>query len=366
MSRTDQTSAHHHNMHGLPVIKPFRLGKHVLGRPILLAPMVGVSDVPFREVCLQQGATLTIAEMLPADTAMWKSEKNRLRLRRTAACGPEIVQIAGFDPAMMSEAARLNADMGAEVIDINMGCPAKKVLKKAAGSALMRDPELVEQILRAVVQAVDIPVTLKMRTGWCRAQKNGVDIARIAEDCGIRMISVHGRTRECRFVGEVEYDTIAAIKQSVSIPVIANGDIDSPEKAVEVLRHTGADGLMIGRAAQGRPWIFREIRQYLEQGERARPPSASEISILMQDHIRALHAFYGDFRGTLFARKHIDWYSKALPGGDLLKARFMLADSVTAQQDLLQIWHREHLSLLSAVTTQTQHSNQHRDLPVSG
>lgn len=341
MNTTDQTPGQTCNPHGLPDIKPFRLGKHLLSRPVLLAPMVGVSDVPFREVCLQQGATLTIAEMLPADTAMWTSEKNRLRLKRTAACGPEIVQIAGFDPAMMAEAARLNADMGAEVIDINMGCPAKKVLKKAAGSALMRDPELVEQILRAVVQAVDIPVTLKMRTGWCRLQKNGVDIARIAEDCGIRMISVHGRTRECRFVGDVEYDTIAAIKQSIGIPVIANGDIDSPEKAVQVLKHTGADGLMIGRAAQGKPWIFREIHQYLAYGRFARPPSATEISVLMQDHVRALHAFYGDFRGTLFARKHIDWYSKALPGGDLLKSEFMQADCVTAQQDLLQNWHRE-------------------------
>ncbi|TFH75839.1 tRNA dihydrouridine synthase DusB [Gammaproteobacteria bacterium LSUCC0112] len=353
MNTIDQTPVSYGNLHGLPDARPFRLGKHVLSRPILLAPMVGVSDVPFREVCLQQGATLTIAEMLPADTAMWKSEKNRLRLKRSTACGPEIVQIAGFDADMMAEAARLNADMGAEVIDINMGCPAKKVLKKAAGSALMRDPELVEQILRAVVAAVDIPVTLKMRTGWCRAQKNGVDIARIAEDCGISMISVHGRTRECRFVGDVEYDTIAAIKQSVCIPVIANGDIDSPEKAIQVLKHTGADGLMIGRAAQGRPWIFREIREFLDGGEHAVPPSASEISNLMQDHIRALHAFYGDFRGTLFARKHIDWYSKALPGGDLLKSSFMAADSVESQQDLLTNWHRENLSMLMSCAAHT-------------
>lgn len=365
MNKTDQTSAPQCNLHGLPDITPFWLGKHLLARPILLAPMVGVSDVPFREVCLQQGATLTIAEMLPADTAMWKSEKNRLRLKRTAACGPEIVQIAGFDPSMMAEAARLNADMGAEVIDINMGCPAKKVLKKAAGSALMRDPELVEQILRAVVQAVDIPVTLKMRTGWCRLQKNGADIARIAEDCGIRMISVHGRTRECRFVGDVEYDTIAAIKHSVGIPVIANGDIDSPEKAVQVLKHTGADGLMIGRAAQGRPWVFREIRQYLELGEHASPPSAKEISLLMQDHIRALHAFYGDFRGTLFARKHIDWYSTVLPGGDSLKSVFMQASCVTAQQDLLHDWHREHLSTLTATTAQMLNPSGLRDFSVS-
>jgi len=335
----------------LPPPVPFRLGKHTLTRPVILAPMVGVSDLPFREICLQQGATLTVAEMLPADTALWKSEKNRLRMKRSGACGPEIVQIAGFDPQMMAEAAKLNADMGAEVIDINMGCPAKKVLQKAAGSALMRDPDLVEQILRTVVNAVDVPVTLKMRTGWCRAAKNGPEIARIAEDCGIAMLSVHGRTRECRFLGEAEYDTIAEIKQSISIPVIANGDIDSPQKAAYVLRHTGADGLMIGRAAQGRPWIFREVRQYLEMGELATPPSAADISILMQDHISALHAFYGEFRGALFARKHIDWYSKALPGGDELKARFMCMETAEDQRTLLQQWHVQHLEMQTPALT---------------
>lgn len=325
----------------------FQLGAHRLQRPILLAPMVGVSDLPFREVCIQQGATLTVAEMLPSDTAMWKTEKNRLRMKRSAAAGPEIVQIAGFDPQMMAEAARINADMGAEVIDINMGCPAKKVLKKAAGSALMRDPELVQQILEAVVKAVDIPVTLKMRTGWCRAEKNGIDIARIAEDCGIQMLSVHGRTRECRFLGEAEYDTIAEIKRRISIPVIANGDIDSAEKAAWVLSHTGADGLMIGRAAQGRPWIFREINQYLQHGEHAALPSALDISDLMQDHIRALHAFYGESCGALFARKHIDWYSKALPGGSDLKASFMAETDMESQQQLLKDWHQNHLTTLA-------------------
>jgi tRNA-dihydrouridine synthase B len=333
----------------LPSAVPFRLGKHTLSRPVILAPMVGVSDLPFREICLQQGATLTVAEMLPADTALWNSEKNRLRMKRSGSCGPEIVQIAGFDPDMMAEAARLNADMGAEVIDINMGCPAKKVLQKAAGSALMRDPDLVQQILSAVVRAVDVPVTLKMRTGWCRAQKNGPEIAKIAEDCGISMLSVHGRTRECRFLGDAEYDTIAEIKQSVRIPVIANGDIDSPQKAVQVLRHTGADGLMIGRAAQGKPWIFREIRQYLELGELASPPSAYDISVLMQDHIRALHAFYGEFRGALFARKHIDWYSKALPGGDELKSQFMDVSDAESQRLLLTQWHQQHMESLAAL-----------------
>lgn len=317
----------------------FRLGSHTLRQPLLLAPMVGVSDLPFREICLQQGATLTVAEMVPANTQLWNSEKNRLRLKRSGNCGPEIVQIAGFDPDMMAEAARLNADMGAEVIDINMGCPAKKVLKKAAGSALLKDPDLVEKILKAVVNAVGIPVTLKIRTGWCRAERNGPDIAKIAEDCGIAMLSVHGRTRECRFLGDAEYDTIARIKQSVSIPVIANGDIDSAEKARHVLQYTGADGLMIGRAAQGKPWIFREVRHFLETGEMPAPPTAQDISTLMLDHIRALHAFYGEFRGALFARKHIDWYSRTLPNGDLLKQQFMAVDTATEQLDVLDQYH---------------------------
>jgi tRNA-dihydrouridine synthase B len=322
----------------------FKLGKHHLYQPILLAPMVGVSDLPFREICLQQGATLTVAEMLPADSRTWSSEKNRLRLKRTGKCGPEIVQIAGFDPVMMADAARKNADMGAEVIDINMGCPAKKVLKRAAGSALMRDPELVEAILRAVVSAVDVPVTLKMRTGWSRDQRNGADIARLAEDCGIQMISVHGRTRECRFLGDAEYDTIAQIKHSVNIPVIANGDITSPAKARFVLDHTGADGIMIGRAAQGSPWIFRQIREYLDTGRNGSNPPAADISTLMIDHIRALHAFYGDFKGALFARKHIDWYSKALPGGEYLKQQFMLTTDALEQRDILGSFHEKLLT----------------------
>lgn len=317
----------------------FRLGAYTLRQPLLLAPMVGVSDLPFREICLQQGATLTVAEMVPANTRLWNSEKNRLRLKRSGNCGPEIVQIAGFDPDMMAEAARLNADMGAEVIDINMGCPAKKVLKKAAGSALLRDPDLVERILKAVTGAVDIPVTLKIRTGWCRTQRNGPDIARIAEDCGIAMLSVHGRTRECRFLGDAEYDTIAQIKQSVSIPVIANGDIDSAEKARYVLQYTGADGLMIGRAAQGKPWIFQEVRHFLDTGELPAPPTAHEIGTLMVDHISALHAFYGEIRGALFARKHIDWYSKALPDGDSLKQEFMAVDFAAQQKNVLDQYH---------------------------
>lgn len=323
--------------------KSFQLGKHVLHQPLLLAPMVGVSDLPFREICLQQGATLTVAEMVPADTALWSSEKNRLRLKRSGNCGPEIVQIAGFDPQMMAEAALRNVEMGAEVIDINMGCPAKKVLRRAAGSALLREPQLVESILKAVVGAVPVPVTLKIRTGWSPEHRNGRLIARISEDCGISMLSVHGRTRECRFVGEAEYDTIAEIKQEVSIPVIANGDITTPQKAAQVLRHTGADGLMIGRAARGQPWIFREIRHFLDTGDMPPPPDPIAISDLMQDHVRALHAFYGPDKGVLFARKHIHWYSKVLPGGDALKEQFMLATCIERQLDILCQYHDSYL-----------------------
>jgi len=318
----------------------FTLGRHTLRQPLMLAPMVGVSDLPFREICLQQGATLAVAEMVTSSPELWSSEKNRLRLKRSTACGPDIVQIAGFDPQMMADAARINAEQGAEVIDINMGCPAKKVLKKAAGSALLKDPKLVERILRAVTAAVDIPVTLKIRTGWSRDNRNGLDIASIAEDCGIAMLSVHGRTRECRFLGAAEYDTIADIKQRISIPVIANGDIDSPQKAGYVLDYTKADGLMIGRAAQGSPWIFRQIRQYLDTGSASDTPPAQTISSLMIDHIRALHAFYGDFRGALFARKHIDWYSRILPQGEALKQRFMQLSDAEAQLDLLAVYHQ--------------------------
>jgi len=321
--------------------QPFSLGKYELDCPVILAPMVGVSDLPFREICKQQGATLTIAEMVPADTSVWHTEKNRLRMKRSGRTGPDIVQIAGFDPEMMAEAARQNVELGAEVIDINMGCPAKKVLKRASGSALLQDPELVESILRAVVSAVDVPVTLKTRTGWSRTMRNGRDIAKIAEDCGITMLSIHGRTRECRFVGEVEYDTIAEIKQAVSIPVIANGDINTPEQAKRVLEYTGADGVMIGRAAQGQPWIFRQINEFLKTGTASLSPEPEQISTLMQDHIRALHAFYGDFKGALFARKHIDWYSKVLPGGEQLKARFMSSKDASEQRDMLSNYHEQ-------------------------
>ncbi|MDT8428400.1 MAG: tRNA dihydrouridine synthase DusB [Pseudomonadales bacterium] len=312
------------------------LGKHRIDNPLLLAPMVGVTDRPFRELCLQQGAGLVVGEMLPADSSCWQSRKNRNRRRGIRGNGLNVVQIAGFDPAMMAEAARLNAEAGADVIDINMGCPARKVLKKAAGSALLRDPALVQQIVRAVVQAVAIPVTLKIRTGWSREHRNGVDIGLLAQDAGIQMLSVHGRTRECRFLGEAEYDTIAAIKQALDIPVIANGDITSPEKARQVLQHTGADGLMIGRAAQGRPWIFAEIKHFLNTGQLLPEKQQTDIAVILLAHTRHLHHFYGEPTGILFARKHISWYSQTLFNGSGFKTRFNKLESGSAQLECIE------------------------------
>lgn len=284
--------------------------------------MAGITDQPFRDLCVKLGAGLAVAEMLTCNSELWHSEKNRSRLTRSTAGGPDMIQIAGSDPAMMADAARLHVDLGADIIDINMGCPAKKVLKKAAGSALLKDSALVKQILDAVVAAVDVPVTLKIRTGWSPDARNGVEVARIAEDAGIQLLSVHGRTRECRFMGEVEYDTIAAIKQSISIPVIANGDITSPEKAQRVLAYTGADGVMIGRAAQGNPWIFEQINQYLTTGLLQSPKPLPEVRHILLAHIQQLYELYGEFKGVLFARKHAGWYTSLLPNADAFKQVF--------------------------------------------
>ena len=235
--------------------------------------MVGVSDKPFREICEQNGAGLTVAEMLTSNTELWDNKKNKLKRVRPSLSGPNVVQIAGSDPIMMAQAAKLNAEWGADIIDINMGCPAKKVLKKAAGSALLKDIKLVKSIVKAVVDSVGIPVTLKIRTGWCPATKKGVDVAKIAEDCGVSLLTVHGRTRECRFKGSAEYETIAKIKQSVEIPIIANGDIDSPQKAKDIINFTGADAVMLGRATQGNPWLIGQINEFLTQGSNTEEPS---------------------------------------------------------------------------------------------
>jgi tRNA-dihydrouridine synthase B len=247
------------------------IGPYKLSAPLLVAPMAGVTDRPFRTLCLRMGAGMAVSEMMSSNPLLRDSDKSRRRMDHEGETGVRSVQIAGADPELMADAARFNVDQGAQIIDINMGCPAKKVNKKMAGSALLQYPDLVESIVSAVVKAVAVPVTLKIRTGWDPDHRNGVQIARIAEDCGIRALAVHGRTRACMYKGEAEYDTIRAIKQAVSIPVVANGDIDSPEKARFVLDYTGADAIMIGRAAQGRPWIFREIRHYLEQGTTPAP-----------------------------------------------------------------------------------------------
>ena len=272
--------------------------------------MAGVTDKPFRLLCRRLGAGLAVSEMTSSDPKLWGTRKSRQRMDHTGEPGPVSVQIAGTEPERMAEAARFNAAHGADLIDINMGCPAKKVCKAWAGSALMRDEALVERILSAVVAAVEIPVTLKIRTGWAAGQRNAPSIARIAEDCGIAALSVHGRTRDQKYAGQAEYDTIAAIKQQLEIPVLANGDVDSAEKARFVLDYTGADGLLVGRAAQGRPWLFREINHYLATGQHLAPPGLGEVRAILIGHLHALHTFYGATHGVKIARKHLGWYAR--------------------------------------------------------
>lgn len=308
-----------------------RIGPYELPNQLILAPMAGVTDRPFRQLCRRLGAGLVVSEMLTSDVRLWHSRKSRLRTLHADDAEPRSVQIAGGDPQMLAEAARANVALGAQIIDINMGCPAKKVCNKAAGSALMKDELLVAEILSAVVGAVNVPVTLKIRTGWDRNNKNGLTVARIAEQEGIAALAVHGRTRADLYTGEAEYDTIAAIKQAVSVPVFANGDIDSPEKARRVLAHTGADALLIGRAAQGRPWIFREIAHFLETGEYLAEPGLQEVERILLDHLSALHAFYGDEMGVRIARKHVGWYLATLPGAREFRAQFNRLDSTHAQ-----------------------------------
>ena len=286
----------------------FHIGPYSIPQRTVLAPMAGVTDLPFRKLCRQMGAGLVVSEMVSSDASLRGSRKSQQRLQFTDEPAPRSVQIVGYDPQMMAEAARYNVAQGAEIIDINMGCPAKKVCRKAAGSALLQDPALVARILEAVVGAVDIPVTLKIRTGWDEENRNAALIGRIAEDSGIAALSIHGRTRACRFNGQAEYRTIADVVAQLSIPVIANGDIDSAEKAAAVLQQTGAAAVMIGRAAQGNPWLFREINHYLASGEQLPPPDRNEVREVMLDHLHALHNFYGEVMGPRIARKHIGWY----------------------------------------------------------
>jgi tRNA-dihydrouridine synthase B len=308
-----------------------KIGPYTLSNNLLLAPMAGVTDRPFRQLCKNLGAGMAVSEMVSSNSLLWGSAKTQRRANHEGETLPRSIQIAGADPAMMAEAARYNADSGAQVIDINMGCPAKKVCNVMAGSALLRDQPLVARILEAVVAAVDIPVTLKIRTGWDTEHRNAIHIARVAEQSGIQALAIHGRTRACGYSGDAEYDTIAAVKQSVRIPIIANGDITTPIKAKYVLDRTGADAIMIGRAAQGRPWIFREIQHYLETGAILPEPSVFEIRDVLLEHLHNLYAFYGDFTGVRVARKHISWYSKGQPHGAAFRDQMNRVETVKDQ-----------------------------------
>ena len=307
------------------------IGPYKLPNSLVLAPMAGVTDRPFRQLCRDQGAGLVVSEMVSSNALLWGSEKTRRRIDHAGEGEPVSVQIAGAVPAQMADAARFNVDHGAQIIDINMGCPAKKVCNLMAGSALLQDEALVGRILDAVVSAVDVPVTLKIRTGWDPEHKNGLAIARIAEQAGIQALAVHGRTRACAYRGEAEHDTVRLIKSAVSIPVIANGDIRTPERAVEVLDHTGADAIMIGRAAQGRPWIFREIAHYMATGRHLPAPTPAEICAILIAHLENLYAFYGEYTGVRVARKHIAWYSKGQRDGNPFRQHINQLESADAQ-----------------------------------
>ena len=312
------------------------IGRHILRNNLFVAPMAGVTDRPFRQLCKRLGAGYAVSEMVASNAQLWKSEKTMRRADHTGEVEPISVQIAGADPQMMAEAARYNVDNGAQIIDINMGCPAKKVCNVAAGSALLQNEPLVARIVEAVVNAVGIgpdavPVTLKIRTGWDREHKNALHIARIAEQSGIAMLTVHGRTRADLYRGEAEYEMIAAVKAALKIPVVANGDIDSPEKARRVLAATGADALMIGRAAQGRPWLFREIEHYLLTGAYLPAPRVDEIQQIMNHHLEDHYAFYGEFTGVRTARKHIGWYTRGLAGAQAFRHRMNTLDCTRDQ-----------------------------------
>ncbi|HXD35275.1 MAG TPA: tRNA dihydrouridine synthase DusB [Rhodanobacter sp.] len=290
-----------------------RIGPYTIDPPVVLAPMAGVTDKPFRLLCKRLGAGLAASEMTSADPTLWQTRKSLKRMDHAGEPDPVSVQIAGHDPAMLAEAARFNVANGAQIIDINMGCPAKKVCNVWAGSALLQDEPLVARIVKAVVDAVEVPVTLKIRTGWNRDNRNALSIAHIAEDSGIAALAVHGRTRADKYEGEAEYATIAAVKAAVRIPVMANGDITTPQKARQVLDATGADAVMIGRGAQGRPWIFREIAHYLATGQQLAEPGPAEVATILLGHLEHLHGFYGEQAGVRIARKHLGWYARDRP-----------------------------------------------------
>ena len=311
-----------------------QIGPYRIEPNLILAPMAGVTDKPFRMLCKQLGAGLCVSEMTTSDPRFWKTSKSLHRMDHDGEPAPISVQIAGTVPEIMAEAARYNVDHGAQIIDVNMGCPAKKVCNAWAGSALMREPDLVGRILAALVKAVPVPVTLKIRTGWDMANRNALQIARIAEDSGIAALAIHGRTRDQQYTGMAEYDTIAAVKAALRIPVCANGDVDSPEKARAILRHTGCDALLVGRAAQGRPWIFREIAHVLATGEHLPEASLLEVRDLLLAHLEHLHAFYGEESGVRIARKHLGWYAKDRPENTAFRAVVNRAQGAAAQLQL--------------------------------
>ena len=312
-----------------------KIGPYTLPSNIVLAPMAGVTDRPFRILCRRFGAGLAASEMLSADVRLWDTPKSRRRMDHRGEPGPRVVQIAGFDPSMMAEAARRNVDAGAQIIDINMGCPAKKVCNRLAGSALLQDEALVARILHGVVRSVEVPVTLKTRTGWDRDHKNGVRIARIAEDNGIQALAIHGRTRADLYQGEAEHETVTAVKAAVKIPVFANGDIDSPQQAARILRETGCDGVMIGRAAQGRPWIFDEVNFFLSRGESRATLAPEKVRDIMRAHLEDLYSFYGDETGVRVARKHLSWYFRQHPGQEALRNRLVQIETPQEQLSTL-------------------------------
>jgi len=309
-----------------------RIGPYELANNLVVAPMAGVTDRPFRQLCRTMGAGLAVSEMVTSNSLLYGSAKTRRRADHAGETAPVSVQIAGADPVLMAEAARYNVDAGAQIIDINMGCPAKKVCNVMAGSALLQDERLVARILTAVVRAAGVPVTLKIRTGWDRSHRNALAIARIAESVGIQALAIHGRTRACMFGGQAEYETIAAVKAATGIPVIANGDVDAPAKARDVLHATRADGIMIGRAALGNPWIFREVFHFLTTGQTIPPPDAGEIRRVLLAHLDELYAFYGERTGVSMARKHIGWYTKGLPDSAAFRHRVFQIPTAAEQR----------------------------------
>ena len=308
-----------------------KIGNVHLKNNLIVAPMAGVTDRPFRSLCKRLGAGMAVSEMVASNSLLWGSEKTIRRGNHEGEVEPKVIQIAGSDPEMMAEAAKSNVDNGAHIIDINMGCPAKKICNVAAGSALLKDEPLVARIVDAVVRAVNVPVTLKIRTGWNKDNRNALAIAKIAQDHGIQSLAMHGRTRACMYTGEAEYDTIRAVKQLVKIPVVANGDIRTPEKARFVLEYTGADAIMIGRAAQGRPWIFREIAHFLQTGTHLPLPAVEDVREVTIAHLHELHSFYGYERGVRVARKHISWYTRGLKNSAVFRARMNTVDEAAQQ-----------------------------------